>query len=119
MKLVQAVLIVSLLLSIWTYFRVLRSRLWDRLMALGLFLAGIFLSLFPDTSTVAANVLGVGRGTDLVFYLFIIAVIFLMILMYSRIMNLEARQTEIIRYAALAEAKKNSREKKSQDWRPN
>lgn len=79
-------------------------------------LIGIFLGLFsilcavlvmyPGYSIYLANVLGVGRGADLLIYLmFAIGIIFF-IRVVSKIQKLERSNTEIIRLIAIQDVKK-------------
>ena len=51
----------------------------------------IFTILFPESTTVAAQWVGIGRGTDLVFYLTSFAVMFLAALVYLKFKRLEDR----------------------------
>ena len=69
--------------------------------------SAIFFVLFPDMSTPIANVLGVGRGADLVIYLAITSGAFVFILIWSKLLSLQKMQTEIVRELAIRGAKKN------------
>ena len=53
-----------------------RSSLSDRLVYVVLIAAGIPLVLYPDWSTRVAHLVGIGRGADLVIYLFIMFSLF-------------------------------------------
>lgn len=68
-------------------------------------LAGVVLVAFPDLSTRVANAVGIGRGADLVFYVF-------MLIVFAAIANLHLRlraQNEVVtllaRELALATAR--------------
>jgi small membrane protein len=104
MKLIQPILIILLLSSLIVYFSYFRSILIDRLIALALFVLGIFAIIFPDTTTILANKLGVDRGTDLIFYVFALTTIFCIILLYSKITKSTRIQTEIVREIAIKNA---------------
>lgn len=59
--------------------------------------------LFPDAVTWAANAAGVGRGTDLVLYVTVVAFMFATVLQQHRNRDLEARITTLTRAHALLE----------------
>ena len=61
----------------------------------------IFTVLFPETTTIAANWVGIGRGTDLVFYLTSFAVMFLAAFMYLKFKRLEDRIADLTAELAL------------------
>lgn len=67
-------------------------------------LAGILAVLFPGTVTWLAARVGVGRGTDLVLYMLVIAFLFTAIGLYQRIQQLEERLTQLARALALRDA---------------
>lgn len=67
-------------------------------------LAG-FAVLFPRVLTRVANLLGVGRGTDLLLYLLVIAFLSFVATSYRRFGAFEQRVTTLTRRLALAEAK--------------
>ena len=105
MKLIQLILIIGLLVILVSYFRWFRSAVIDKLL-IGLILAaGIFLVVFPDLTNRLAATLGVGRGADLVFYLFMVAVCYLLLLVYAKIRKLERQLAELARRQALMDVK--------------
>jgi small membrane protein len=69
---------------------------------------GIFLVIFPDLTTVFANKLNVGRGTDLLLYLFIIMFFIVSMMLYSKMRKIEATQTSIIRHLSIQNALKTT-----------
>ena len=64
----------------------------------------VYAVLQPDRLTWAANRLGVGRGTDLVLYLLVVAFIFGMLNFYLRFREIDRRFTELARTLAIREA---------------
>jgi len=65
------------LLALFAFYIVrLRSTAMDRLMYLGLALAGVVLILYPEWTNIIAKLLGIGRGADLTFYFFIVFCLF-------------------------------------------
>jgi hypothetical protein len=101
MKLIQLILIVGLLAILISYFRWFRSAVMDKLLIAAILAAGIVLVVFPDLTSRLAVALGVGRGADLVFYLFIVAFCYLILLVYAKIKKLERQLAELSRKQAL------------------
>lgn len=67
--------------------------------------AGVAL-IFPEATTIAANHLGIGRGTDFVFYLGFALVFFLLFRMQLKIEQLSREITTAVRQEALKGSKK-------------
>jgi len=69
-----------LLLAVFVLFGVyalrVRSIRSDRIILVTLMLAGVVLVLDPGLSTWVANRIGIGRGTDLIMYLFVVFSLF-------------------------------------------
>ena len=107
MKLIQPLLVVGFIFALIVYFAFLRSTLRDRIVAALLVVAAVVAVLVPDLTTVAANHLGVGRGSDLLLYLLSIAGVFVFLLIYIRILAIEERLTEVVRHLALAETERS------------
>ena len=63
---------------------------------------GLCFIWFPDFSTYLANYVGVGRGADLVFYVFIIVSLIVVFTIYLKIENLTSAITLIVRSQAIA-----------------
>ncbi|HYF32396.1 MAG TPA: DUF2304 domain-containing protein [Chitinophagaceae bacterium] len=108
MKLIQLILIIGLLLILISYFRWFRSAVMDKLLIAAIMVAGIVLVVFPNVTTRLASWLGVGRGADLVFYLFIVAFCYLILLVYAKIKKLEQQLAELARRQALMDAQSPS-----------
>jgi hypothetical protein len=64
-------------------------------------LAAAIAVLRPGISSPIAKALGIGRGTDLVLYLFIIAFLGAAFYFYSRVVKLETAITAVVRQVAL------------------
>src|SRR5271157_4351799 len=107
---IQFILILGLFTSLGVYFYGLRSTLCDRALALGLLFTGIVAILFPDHTSILAQHLGVGRGSDLVMYFFFVAAIFLGVILFSKLHGMERRQTEVVRALALWKARSAERD---------
>lgn len=104
MRPVQFILIVLLLGVIYVYFSRLRSGLLDRLVVLLFAAVGIIMTVVPDFTTRVANLVGVGRGVDLFFYLTILGLAFMCLLLYSKIRDLESTITNLTRAVAIKKA---------------
>lgn len=86
----------------------LRSTLTDRLIYLLLAGAGFMLVLYPDWSTGIAHRMGIGRGVDLVIYLFIVFSLFHYASGAAKARQMERAITAIVRRLAIAEARQDS-----------
>jgi len=62
---------------------------------------GLFFVWFPDFATYFANKVGVGRGADLIFYVFIILSLFVAFSFYIRLDKINDSLTIIVRNEAL------------------
>ncbi len=106
MRLIQIALVFGSIVLLVCYSVFLRSRLRDRALALLLFLTAIVAILFPGLTTDVANALEVGRGTDLLIYIFVLGAAFGFIALNARIMRLEDHITKLVRELALSRAGK-------------
>ncbi len=104
MKLIQLLLIPSLIILWFLSWKYVRSRILTKVLFLCSVLLGIYFVLFPEMSTSLANRLGVGRGTDLVMYIAIIVFAFGYVLMYAKINHQQDLITEIVRQMAIEHA---------------
>lgn len=84
-----------------------------RLFILIALLAGLFAVLFPNYTNAIANLLGIGRGADLLLYGFVIFVLFYVVHQYRRQLWQQKVTTDLARALTLAQADiddlKNSR----------
>lgn len=81
------------------------SHLALRRIALGLFvLAAVASVMFPEWLTWLASLVGVGRGTDLLLYAFVLVFLLFVITQYRRNMAVNRRITLLSRRIALDEA---------------
>ena len=104
MTLIQVALAAGvILIGVYMYVR-LRSTLLDVLL-IGIFIiVGTLLVLFPEYSNKIAHWVGVGRGADLLFYLSILFLFFLILKLYSRLRRMEQTFTEIVRNKSIEDA---------------
>lgn len=60
--------------------------------------------IFPDITAQAAQLVGVGRGVDLVTYLVEVGTLFVLLHYYTKFVEVERRQTELVREIAILRA---------------
>lgn len=104
MRPIQFLLILLLIMAVVAYFNRLRSRLLDRIIVLLLGLVGIVMAVMPDWTTSLAQLVGVGRGADLLMYLGLVGFAFLYLLLYSKLRDLESSLTDLARAIAIEQA---------------
>lgn len=105
MNLFQIFLIIVSLILLFFYTKYFK-RLNQRLFYTCLFLVGLYFIIFPNTTNFIAAYLGVGRGADLIFYIFIMFCLTIFVQQYQRIQLLEKSITELVRHQAIREVKK-------------
>ncbi len=66
-----------------------------------LWIAGAVLVLWPDLSSRLASAVGVGRGVDLILYIAILAVFYILFRVMVRLESIERSITDIVRKDAL------------------
>jgi hypothetical protein len=98
---IQAILIACLLVGAILTSIAFRAQILYRLLAVLLFSMATIFVLFPGVTTAIAHSLGVGRGTDLLFYVSLIGGVHAILLLYLRTRELERRITAQIRAMAL------------------
>ena len=109
MKLIQILfLLFGFFMLLFAYFNKKSKRLKLDLV-LFIYVTGIFLilfTLFPSTSTVFANILGISRGVDVLIYLSLPLLFYLVFLLYVRLEELNKKLTKMVRIDAIKNAKK-------------
>lgn len=108
MNLIQFLLIIAFVAVATTTFRFLpgeKSLALKRVLALLFVIAAIGAILFPDVVTLLAHTFGVGRGTDLLLYFFIIVFLLFAASVIRAKARSDARVTHLARQVALLEAR--------------
>ncbi|WP_336660597.1 DUF2304 domain-containing protein [Leucobacter sp. USHLN153] len=82
-----------------------RSLALKRIFAIIFVLAAVVAIVFPGLLTSVANFFGIGRGTDLLLYLFIVAMLVFAVAVVRAKARSDARVTELARAVALMEAR--------------
>lgn len=96
------ILLIGALLVFIIYVFLLRTLFLDRLILLFITASGILLVIYPDLATWIANLFGIGRGADLLLYLFVVLGLFFAVTITSEIKRLQRQVTELVRFIALS-----------------
>ena len=100
MKLFQPLLVILSGFLFLLYLRYFRSSFSDRFFALLIWICALMTILFPGITQIFAEMVGVGRGADLFFYLFVVGTSFVGLMLYSKVCAVERLQTMTIRQLA-------------------
>ena len=104
MQVIQPLLLCAFFIALLIYLRFFRTLLRDRLIAVLLFVVACTAVLKPSFTQKIADLVGVGRGADLTFYLFAVAFVFFAVLTFSKLTRTTRDITELVRRLALLEA---------------
>lgn len=86
-----------------------RSLALKRIFAILFVIAAVLAILFPNVLTAIAHALGIGRGTDLLLYVFIVAVLAFAVATIRAKARSDARVTQLARAVALLDARNRER----------
>ncbi|MEO8551837.1 MAG: DUF2304 domain-containing protein [Kofleriaceae bacterium] len=82
-----------------------RNRLPFHIMTVFLLIGAAAVAIvFPNVTQDAADLVGVGRGADLVLYISIVAVMFVLLHYYTKFVELQRQLTEVTRELAILRA---------------
>lgn len=76
-----------------------------RLAGLAVLALGAASVLFPGITNWMASTVGIGRGTDLVFYTFAVVSLFVWASVYARLRDLEDKHAALVRQLAIRDAR--------------
>lgn len=107
---IKIILFIPLLALIFLVLKSFKSQVLSRLVIIGILLVGLLFVLYPELSNELAHQVGVGRGTDLVIYMFIIFSIIFGVYLYAKFRKLKEEHAELIKKIAVENAK-NFKEK--------
>ncbi|MYT21563.1 DUF2304 family protein [Streptomyces sp. SID7760] len=85
-----------------------KNRAWKRIAFSVFVVVNVYAVLRPTDVTWVAHQLGVGRGTDLVLYVMVLAMGFLTLNTFLRFRSLEKKLTDLARTVALAEGARHN-----------
>jgi hypothetical protein len=106
---IQVILIIFILFALWLVLRKTRRKELTQGRALLWVFFWIFAGfavLYPNTTVWVANKLGVGRGADLVSYISILVLFYLVFRILVRLERMERNITHLVREDALKNSKK-------------
>ena len=96
--------IIILILILIIFFTVTRSKVLflERVFTIIVILGGVVFLLYPNLTTRIANLVGIGRGADLIFYVFIIYGVFWFSVLSTRFRYVDRKLTKIVRAIAIS-----------------
>lgn len=92
-----------------------KNRAWKRIAFSVFVIVNVYAVLRPTDVTWLAQQLGVGRGTDLVLYVMVLAMGFLTLNTFLRFRSLEQKITDLARTVAINEGVRHNDERLGQD----
>ena len=103
MTLIQVILTAGIIvIAAYMYLR-LRNTLFDLILIFLFLVTGIVFVMFNEITDKIAHFLGISRGADMVFYLGILFLFFLILKLYSRLRRIEQSLTELVRKKSIDE----------------
>jgi hypothetical protein len=100
----QPILMALLGAAVVLYFSRLRSKAADGVIILLCFACASLLVMRPNIATRIANLVGIGRGVDLIFYLAVPGLLMLIFLLFARTRELNSKLTAAVREHAIRDA---------------
>jgi len=99
------VVLLSALAAIGWFVFLKRNRLpFHILFVFAMLAAGAFAVVFPEQTDKIANLVGVGRGVDLISYLIEVTVLFVLLHYYTKFVELQRKLTDVTRELAILRA---------------
>jgi hypothetical protein len=93
-----------------------RTRAWKKIIVVALTALAVASILRPELTQKAANIVGVGRGTDLLLYLLTAVFLYVALGFYLRFRDVERQLTVLARRIALDEAEANGSRPAPPPW---
>lgn len=112
MQLIQFILIIGVLIAAGLAMKFLpgdRSLALKRIFALGFVVVAVLAILFPSALSAVAQFIGVGRGTDLLLYIFVVMTLLFAVATIRAKARSDARVTDLARAVALMDARISER----------
>ena len=103
MTLIQIALTAGIIIiAAYMYLR-LRNTLLDLVLIFLFLVTGIVFVIFNEITDKMAHFMGISRGADMIFYLGILFLFFLILKLYSRLRRLEQNLTDLVRKKSIDE----------------
>ena len=100
--------VVAAFVAMLVYFlrsgRSVQASAWMRILLVGFVMAAIAAVLYPGELTALANMLGVGRGADLLLYATVAALVFSLLVIYAKFKDAEVKIAQLARHIAILES---------------
>lgn len=112
MQLIQFILIIGVLIAAGLAMKFLpgdRSLALKRIFALGFVVVAVLAILFPSALSAVAQFIGVGRGADLLLYIFVVMTLLFAVATIRAKARSDARVTDLARAVALMDARISER----------
>ena len=104
MTLIQVVLTAGIIIiAAYMYLR-LRNTFLDLILILLFLITGVVFVIFNEITDKMAHFLGIGRGADMIFYLGLLFLFFLMLKLYARLRRVEENLTKLVRKKSIEDA---------------
>jgi hypothetical protein len=100
----QPILMAVLVAVVLLYFSRLRSKAADGLIVLLCFGCASLMVMHPNIATRIANLVGVGRGADLIVYLTLPGLLMMIFLLFAKIRELNSKLATAVREYAIRDA---------------
>jgi small membrane protein len=101
---IRILLIAGLASTAWLVFLRRNRGPFHIVTVFALLIAGMLAVMFPDLTQSIANLVGVGRGSDLVTYIAIVAVMFVLVHYYTKFVEVQGQITQLTRELAILRA---------------
>ena len=109
---IQWIIIVFAFFAVWRAWQAFVAGTLDRrklLLWLSFWVIVVIVSLLPQTTSILATLLGVGRGVDLVLYVSVVVLFYALFQTSRKVDRLERSLTELVRRLALRAAEQETR----------
>jgi hypothetical protein len=106
-KIILIIFSLFVLLKVSLRFRERKISLKEFIFWIVFWLAVMLVVIMPETTTLAANLVGVGRGSDLAIYFSVVVLFYLVFRIFVKLDNIDAAITKVVRKEALDELEKN------------
>lgn len=102
---IKIILLIPICLLLLFFLLKQKEKLTIRIAIILVSLIGIVFVIFPDFTNTIADTVNVGRGADLVIYLFMILAFFAVLYLYGKIRSIHTMLTDIIREISIKNKK--------------